>query len=70
MKHYFDIGDRQFSCEYDTDYKKMPLWYTTNVNDNFVFKIDTERGFRTPEACEKYIKQRVKIACKQMLKHL
>lgn len=68
--HYFDIGPDQFECIYDEDYKKQPLWYSSGNNYNYLFNIDTDKGFRSKEACENYIKQRVKITCKKMLKDL
>lgn len=68
--YYFDIDTHQFSCYYDTDYKKQPFWYSSLCNENDLFEIDVNRGFRTPEACESYIKHRVKQTAKKLLKAL
>ena len=67
--HFFDIGEEQFSCEVDFDFKNRHLWYSNN-NNECLFMIDRAKGFRTKEACEKYIKTRVKAVCKKLLKGL
>lgn len=66
--HYFDIGHKQFGCIYHFDFRKRWLWYTLATNYNSLFNIDVDKGFRTKEACEKHIRDRVRITCKQLLK--
>lgn len=69
--HYFDVGkpSQQFCCYYDMDFKTQPLWYTTNTNDNYLFGISLSKGFRTKEGCENYIRHRIKVTCKQLLRN-
>lgn len=67
--HYFDVGNDQFSCVLDYDYKDRWLWYSSNTIDD-IFEVALGRGFKTPEACEKYIKKCIKKTCKDLLKGL
>lgn len=55
---------------FDTEYKKQGYWYINHTqNECSVFDFDTEKGFKTIEFIEKYIrKQCVKIA-KEILKY-
>ena len=68
MTHYFDIGPEQFTCQLTNIYTNRYLWYSGDYNHDTLFHIDSGKGFRTKEACENYIRTRVKITCKQLLK--
>ena len=69
--HYFDIGIYQFSCMYDDEFKSKGYWYVNGDScDEYAYGFDLNKGFRTVEACEDYIRLCVKKKCKQLLKGL
>lgn len=66
--HYFDIGPAQFSCIYDWDYKHKPLWYVNHISSNDCWNFDLNKGFKSAEACEEYMRNQVYKVCKQIIK--
>ena len=55
---------------FDTEYKKQGYWYVDHTQDaNSVFDFDTEKGFKTIESIEKYIKKQCVKEAKEILKY-
>jgi len=69
IDHYFDIAGDQFHCSLEDEYSKnhIPYW---SPWCNSGFGIDHHKCFKTPEACEKYMRKQVKITCKLYLRDL
>ena len=55
---------------FDTEYKKQGYWYINHTqNERSVFDFDTEKGFKTIESIEKYIKKQCVKKAKEILKY-
>lgn len=58
------------SIIFDTEYKKQGYWYVDHTQDSFnVFNFDAEKGFKTIESIEKYIKKQCVKTAKEILKY-
>ena len=66
--HYFMIGSYPASCNREALNKNNFYWCTSVDNTNDIFDIDLLKGFRTKEACEKYVRRQIIKFCKQVLK--
>ena len=62
----FDVAGFQFSYQLETEYSEngQRYWMPCNNSD---FGIDFQKAFRTPEACEKYMRNTIKKSCEDIL---
>jgi len=67
--HYFKIAEYKFHCSLETEYTKTgnPVWIPWC---NSGFGIDYHKQFKTPEACERYMRKKIKQRCKAYLRDL
>ena len=65
----FELGKTTFYCSHDTLQNNRYYWYSHCIyNQNDLFDIDVNKGFKTKEACEAYIRKQVIKWCKETLK--
>ena len=67
--HSFQINNSDFLCSYEIADNGRYYWYSNcEYNPNDLFDIDVNKGFKTKEACEAYIRKQVIKWCKETLK--
>ena len=66
----FRVGEDDFKCKFDEDYKVQGFWYVDNDYLADTFEFDIHRGFKTKENCEVHMRDCIKKKCKKLLRGL
>ena len=65
----FEVANFFFSYNLETEYAEngQSYWMPSNSSG---FGIDFEKAFRTPEACEKYMRDTIRESCEDIIKEM